>query len=93
MHIVHIVTPSGECQLKPDCLIPGVRGAEGPFSPVVSTMLPSVCTTMRVAFSGFKLSPICRAVLPDCRGNKELKSMELKDQCGLIQAPIRSKVP
>lgn len=27
---------------KTDCLIPGVRGADGPFNPVVSTMLPSV---------------------------------------------------
>lgn len=27
---------------EPDCFVPGVRGAEGPFSPVVSTMLPSV---------------------------------------------------
>lgn len=47
--------------------VPGVRGAAGAFSPAVSTMLPSVCTTMSVAFSGFRLSPICRAVLPDCR--------------------------
>lgn len=42
-----------------------MRGAAGPFSPVVSTMLPSVCTTISVAFSVFRLSPICRAVLPD----------------------------
>lgn len=45
--------------------VPGVRGAAGPFSPVVSTMLPSVWTTISVAFSVFRLSPICRAVLPD----------------------------
>lgn len=45
--------------------VPGVSGAAGPFSPAVSTMLPSVCTTMSVAFSAFRLSPICRAVLPD----------------------------
>lgn len=60
-----------------DCLIPGVRGAEGPLIPVVSTMLPSVCTTIRVAFSGFKLSPIWRAVLPDYRRNKEFKFIKM----------------
>ena len=38
--------------------VPGVRGAAGAFSPAVSTMLPSVCTTISVAFSGFRLSPI-----------------------------------
>lgn len=42
-----------------------MRGAVGAFSPAVSTMLPSVCTTISVAFSVFRLSPIWRAVLPD----------------------------
>lgn len=60
-----------------DRLIPGVRGAEGPLIPVVSTMLPSVCTTIRVAFSGFKLSPIWRAVLPDYRRNEEFKLIKI----------------
>lgn len=69
--------------LQADCLIPGVRGAEGPLIPVVSTMLPSVCTTIRVAFSGFKLSPIWRAVLPDYRRNKEFKLIKIL-QCNFI---------
>lgn len=63
---------------KTDCLIPGVRGADGPFSPVVSTMLPSVWTTMRVAFSVFKLSPIWRAVLPDYGGNTRVLNHRVK---------------
>lgn len=54
-------------QRGPSWRSPGVSGAAGPFSPAVSTMLPSVCTTISVAFSVFRLSPICRAVLPDWR--------------------------
>lgn len=45
-------------KLEQEGAAPGVRGAVGPFSPAVSTMLPSVCTTISVAFSVFRLSPI-----------------------------------
>lgn len=45
---------------------PGVIGVVVPFSPVASTMLPSVCTTISVAFWELRLSPIWSVVLPVC---------------------------
>lgn len=44
--------------------LPGVIGVAVPFSPVASTMLPSVCTTISVAFWVLRLSPIWSVVLP-----------------------------
>ncbi len=44
--------------------LPGVIGAAVPFSAVASTMLPSVCTTISVAFWVLRLSPIWSVVLP-----------------------------
>lgn len=64
-----------------------MRGAAGAFSPVVSTMLPSVCTTISVAFSVFRLSPICRAVLPDCRREQAMSC--LSDSHGACHLTVR----
>lgn len=63
-----------------DIHTPGVMDAVVALRPVASTILPSVCTTIRVAFCVLRLSPICSVVLPVCMH----QTQELLKHCALL---------